>query len=158
MTVASLEIRTYVLCPYCGEGPQRVDQLFGHMTKFGPWSCAACGGSYAGTVEDDRSIRVHKLPTESSIKTWDLLKIERAPVFLIVDASRRPDDREGSKSFLYDEHTCPVNWTDRIAEIIFDGDHDPHGVATFIRSVDQSDEYEQDEVEWPLVFPEAFEK
>ena len=42
------------------------------------------------------------------------------------------EEYESNEKYFYDEHTCPTNWTSQIAEIIFEGDHDPHGVFQFV--------------------------
>lgn len=64
-----------------------------------------------------------------------------------------PDDI----GFFYEEHSCPTNWLRQCASVIEDGDNDPHGFLKFVRSVDVSGDFDEDDDEqWPMMFPEAF--
>lgn len=76
-----------------------------------------------------------------------LLKItpDLAPLYLVVrhriyppendpfDLYRGVSDDEAD-AYLYEEHTCPTNWTNDILSIISDDDEDPHGIVEWIAS------------------------
>ncbi len=83
-------------------------------------------------------------------KTLDLLVIDMAvgdgdslPLYFVVEGVAVFDDTEKMNShheYFYEEHTCPTNFI-RIPLISVDGDHDPHGVFRFVRSVWMTPEY-----------------
>lgn len=96
-------------------------------------------------------------------KSFVLLKFppRDVPVYLIIRRDRADLQymTDEHLRFLYDEHTCPINWSSGIEAFILDGDSDPHGVAEFVASCDVPEHTEgvtADEFEPGFLFPEHF--
>ena len=135
--ITQAKVRLYIPCPSCTEGHWRADQLrIGTETK---WSCETCH-KYA---------RVTRL----SEFEWETIPNgqKETPVVVTLQSVTEPkitlklnawkyahsqndtqEEYESHQRYFYNEHTCPTNWTSQIVEIIFQGDHDPHGVFEFV--------------------------
>lgn len=50
------------------------------------------------------------------------------------------DELQEQNRYFYEEHTCPTNFI-RVPLISFKGDHDPHGLFRFVRSIWMTDAY-----------------
>lgn len=139
---ATMLARTYILCPHCGEGENRVDHLFDQQEQdrdFGPWSCGECGGSYSGIVRPDRSIDL-VLREERRDRTYDLLVLppQEKPVYFLIRGSQYESHKEPlgtGKKYSYEEHSCPTNWLPNIEVLAIGDDDDPHGLLQYVRSV-----------------------
>ena len=73
-------------------------------------------------------------------KTLNLLALEPHDrlIYFVVAGMRyheRPGDDVDSSRYFYEEHSCPTNWISKTVMISVDGDTDPHGFLTFVRSV-----------------------
>lgn len=49
--------------------------------------------------------------------------------YRVLDSGKKDLDQV---SYYYNEHTCPMNWIDKIVCLWFNGDDDPHGVFEFV--------------------------
>ena len=136
---ATTILKTFILCPHCGDGETLVSHLeIGQ--QFGPWSCDDCGKSYAGVRTEtgaDLELRdKFKLPITVTLRYIHdpklILKIEAWEYdfnFKETDSERADHHR-----YHYDEGTCPTNYLHIVDKIIFDGDDDPHGLFEFVSS------------------------
>jgi hypothetical protein len=156
------ETTVSIACPYCGIGKKRVDHLIAGKlpAHVGPWSCDECGGKYgvAALSPTDVEVEPHD-DGKRYVKSYDLLVIapQENPIYFIVEGGyHSPHEFEDKgNTYFYGEHTCPTNWLQRVEAIVSEGDDDPHGIAEFVRTVDQSTV--GDDPDWSLIFPEAFE-
>ena len=97
--------------------------------------------------------------------SYALLKLEGAakPLFFVMEeryGSRDEDEYESHRKYFYEEHSCPTNWLRNCLAVIEEGDTDPHGFLTYVRSVPIQAGQELDinsEPLWNEIFPEAFE-
>lgn len=92
-----------------------------------------------------------------------LLKLEAgsSPVFIILDNPRNAGETieqiKEHQQYVFEEHSCPANWMPQCVAIIQDGDPDPHGFLTFVRSADVPEGFETyGHQDWDKIFPEAF--
>jgi hypothetical protein len=95
--------------------------------------------------------------------SFALLKLEGAakPLYFVMEERYgKPDeeDYQGNRQYFYEEHSCPTNWLPTCVAVIEDGDTDPHGFLTFVRSVPIPPGYKEDpnDERWRDLFPEAF--
>lgn len=134
----------YITCPHCGaeghEGPGGVSHLLKMNTSFGPWYCETCGYSIRGEVKDGN---VTVEPNEDKrLKTLVLLRKEHngEVIYLVVrggcfvKTNERNIDKTNNE-YLYNEHTCPVNYLNRSEFIIVDGNEDPHGLFEYVDAI-----------------------
>ncbi len=161
---ATYEVRhVFCFCPWCQEkSGQRVDHLFASApTPFGPWYCDVCGRGFTGNVDELRNVTLHKNDRDQYVRTFVLLRRADTNLFLVLDAKRhvdKDDDGHGHLQYLYEEHSCPTNWLRECVAVIDNGDADPHGFLSVIRSIDAEKNVDTDKVDWEVVFPEAFPK
>ncbi len=112
------------------------------------WYCDACGQRYELVFDPSYAdgVEVTLLPGERTVKTLDLLVLrpQDKPVYFVVEGSRLegmadPEgyNEEDGKRFMYEEHSCPINWL-RPEVIYHDGDADPHGIIKFVATRDAS--------------------
>ena len=92
-------------------------------------------------------------------KRYDILRLDPQdkPIYFIVEAFS-PDDQD-TTAYYYDEGSCPTNYISRVDTIIIEGDTDPHGIFTFVRTTDDlkfPGEAHNPVEEWAKVVPEAF--
>lgn len=161
----------YAACPNCGfdrahsVGHILADRSSNWRSSFGPWACDECGVSVTGKVNDDNSVDF-ELTEGQQVACYTLLKIEpqTAPVYFVIsdkDYNRRlgSEPFEGT-DYYYNEHTCPINWLrNQVVQVISEGDTDPHGLATYVNSMDVPpgfDESTAGDNDWRALFPEAF--
>ena len=92
---------------------------------------------------------------EDAAVALDLLMIEpdEHPVYIVVKSYMAADDPDADKEYFYEEHTCPTNVLPCEA-IIENGDEDPHGVLTFVRSIPIPADYDGT-ADWRTLFPEV---
>lgn len=96
-------------------------------------------------------------------KKYDILCLppQNKSVYFIVESLSDSDPE--SKSYYYEEHSCPTNYI-RVVEIITDGDSDPHGLFDYVKTVElpirdtirnPGESYNPD-YEYKQVIPEAY--
>lgn len=70
-------------------------------------------------------------------KSYVLLRLDpgEGPVYFLVAADRYPWTDDESDTYYYEEHTCAVNWLDRVVEVASLGEADPHGLVSVIGRV-----------------------
>jgi hypothetical protein len=158
------------ICPWCeGESGHRVDHLYdGHMpANAGPWYCKECRRSFRVKVNAPGDVELTKYEDNRPFTpSLALLKFDGkdGPVFFIMkhDRYRSSEDEtdaeiQGHQRYFYEDHSCPTNWLRECVAVIEDGDADPHGFLDFVRAVDVSVNFdEDDDSQWPILFPEAF--
>ena len=132
--------KTCVICPHCGA---QTDSTVDHLSagqSFGYWYCDKCGGAYSGKA-NGAATEITKSDKRFS-RTFDLLVLEpqKEPVYFVMAGKDYHDghinqDTVDSKRYYYEEHSCPINWIGNASMIAVDGDTDPHGFLSFVRSV-----------------------
>jgi transcription elongation factor Elf1 len=128
----------YILCPYCGKDRSRICHLFGQNISFGPWFCKECGVGYRGRVEGTKVV-VERCEA----------RFDKTTVFLrrndLVLAVEGISVEGGDPRFYYEEHTCPINYFQRVQEIydLSTGEHDPHGIFSFVGEVPEITDLEK---------------
>lgn len=136
---------TYAVCPACGADAGSIDHLLGKDMQTW-WYCDSCGQRYQLAFKSDGTVDI-TLARGRKITTMDVmvLKPQPKPVYFVVEGmrfegERDDDDRDEneSKQFLYEEHSCPINWL-RPVLMSYDGDHDPHGVIEYVCYRDESE-------------------
>jgi hypothetical protein len=102
-------------------------------------------------------------------RSMALLKLEGkdGTVYFVMEHSRYhsgdPEDEtdevnQSHQRYFFEEHSCPTNWLRECVAVIVEGDCDPHGFLDFVRAVDVPLEFdEDDDSNWPTLFPEIFE-
>lgn len=128
--------KTCIVCPHCNA---KTDSSIDHLKpgeSFGPWHCDSCGGSFTGTANGSET-QVVKGRWYFK-KTYDLLVLEPQdkPVYFVIGGRNYDGDNGEHKRYFYEEHSCPINWLRDISMISFDADVDPHGVLSYMRSVE----------------------
>ncbi len=129
----------YIACPACSQGAHTVSHKM-HGGGFGPWYCDECGQGFRGRTISGAEAEV-ELVDSRVIKTVVTLRLDPddAPITLIVegiqvlhgDEQFDPDRDE----YFYNEHTCPINFLPKVAEVIDDeGNNDPHGVFRWVKT------------------------
>lgn len=138
---AKLKTNIVFLCPHCGLAEHSENHLFPGQ-RFGPWFCDECGGSFLGNTAADETIDLELL-AERKVETLDvlLLKPQKKSVYFIVPGARYegrgPSEKTVAehKRYYYEMHSCPTNWL-KPKMVYHDGDADPHGLFTFVSTVD----------------------
>lgn len=161
--------KDFLICPWCdGESECQVSHLYGDRDfrgGFGPWACKVCNGWIEGKITGKRDVTVWKSslwrPNTDGVA---LLKFDgkEGPVFFILECSRYHGNevpksieaQQESDRYGFEEHSCPTNWLRDVVEVVRDGEIDPHGFLTFVRSVDMPEG--DDDPDWATIFPEAF--
>ncbi len=160
----------FAVCPWCdGETGSRVDHLYEDALprEAGPWYCDACGRAYRVKVMAPSVVEITKdeQSKRAFTRSMALLKLEgkEGPVFFVMDHNRYwdgPESDEENQShqrYFFEEHSCPTNWLNECVAVIENGDADPHGFLSFVRAVDVPKDFdEDDDGQWPILFPEAF--
>lgn len=157
----------FLICPWCGaKSGCRVDHLYGEAPRgFGPWYCEACGEAMEGTVQIGPLVQVHKAASTKRM-TPRLVLLKRdgpSPVYFVVSDHDHIDgveptdeERQVNAEYLYEEHSCPTNWLRDVVAVIEDGDADPHGFLSFVRACPSPPGFDEHDVDWATIFPEAF--
>ena len=132
---AELRGKTYIRCPDCGKGENRVCHLFdmSFPVDFGPWYCDACGTGYKGTIRGTADIEIALCDTPRLLKVVDVLVLEPQdrPLYVAV-ASKDYGCGLDDKRYLYEEHTCPTNWTRDVEMLMIGSNTDPHGLFQYL--------------------------
>ncbi len=131
----------YIQCPVCGEGRTWVDHLKpGFVSR---WSCQAEGDRHQFDIEVDSLGNIWTEPT-GIVYRRTKVTLQRDDITLILDTHNCSEDYEDYEglAYLYNEGTCPTNYMDEVAEIILDGDPDPHGIFEFVSAEDWKKEDE----------------
>jgi ribosomal protein L37AE/L43A len=138
--IVQAQTELHISCPKCEDGKWRADQLsVGQSTE---WSCDDCHQYFSIKRVSIGDFEVTPTKREETPVTVTLQSITEPKITLKLNAWRYGHSQKDSwedyvnhQRYFYDEHTCPNNWTSQIAEIIFEGDHDPHGVFEFVSVV-----------------------
>ena len=135
-------LRLFLVCPNCNEGEWLASHI-GDGGSFGPWFCQNCGkycrGRRVGSsfeLEPALDITREKITVTLQSKT-------NPPITLKLNSWQFAGGVEGGRQltaeecwdhtkYYYNTHTCPTNYMNEVAEIIFEGDSDPHGVFEFV--------------------------
>jgi len=139
--IVQAKIRLYIPCPSCSKGSWRADQIsVGFKTN---WSCNECQENVDIERVSETDFRTISTGKKNTPVTVTLQSVTEPKIILKLNAWKyahsqgmTSEDYESHQRYFYDEHTCPTNWTRDIVEIIFKGDHDPHGVFEFVSVID----------------------
>jgi hypothetical protein len=160
-----------ICCRNCGASMGTIDHLIDRLDKkpapitAGPWSCKGCGSSWMIEVYSETDVRSRSYrPEEIDVPCFDLLVLppQNKPVYFVARSSDYNRKIDGStkpyqgKAYFYDEHTCPTNWL-RCEHIVFDGNHDPHGLFEYVGSADSElarQQWEAEDVDFVRMFPQ----
>lgn len=148
-----VETKTHPICPECGSqtGIGTIDHLRNEQDFVTRWVCDDCGRSIKIHVVDGTLRSAEVSPAEHWVKGVAVLKLEPQdhPIYFAIEHSDyRPmsaqheseADRDESRRFLFESHSCPTNWLRPI--LVVDGaDSDPHGLLKYVlwREMDLSD-------------------
>lgn len=110
--LATLSHRTYVICPYCNKGENRIDHV--DPPKKAPytlehiWFCDECGGGYTITMYDKNKICVNPSEHRKS-QELVLLRFEGAdpPVYFVMKHDYwtvHGEHTEDNVRYYYEEH------------------------------------------------------
>lgn len=161
----------FAMCPWCDEkSGGRVDHLYDMAMpcSFGPWQCDKCKKQFRGTIiaPGDVSLVRDESARDSFSRSIALLKFDgkEGPVYFVMDHNRyhngeveSDEENQSHQRYFFEEHSCPTNWLRECVAVIEDGDCDPHGFLDFVRAVDVPEDFdEDDDGQWPILFPEAF--
>lgn len=158
----------FYLCPHCNTrssdmryyipDAQKAQCGYRQLIKHG---CDNCYMMQNVRVYADGRIELEDLGEKTTWqKCFVLLESNNngEPIFLLLDTNRHvnPDESEEERRahsrFHYNEHTCPTNWTQRIEQINFEGEPDPHGVFVFRDEVSLEEaqaRYAKAGLQWP---------
>jgi ribosomal protein S27AE len=140
MTKAEVKSWRYVSCPNCGQGQHWVEHLLGEGNRTaGPWSCGQCGVYFRLTIRGEDVFLV----MTDECKTRELIELEIPPqqhsIHMLLVHERRTSTREPdadhAREYYYEEHTCPINWINRVVHVALGDDQDPHGIAKYVRHI-----------------------
>ena len=139
--IVQAKIHLYISCPCCTKGGWRADQLnIGQSTT---WSCQCCYHEAHIKRLSENDFQIIPSGRKNTPVTVTLQSVTEPKIILKLNTWKyahnqndTQEDFESHERYFYDEHTCPTNWTKDIVEIIFRGDHDPHGVFEFVSVVD----------------------
>ncbi len=164
------EMRHYVACPACGEKAGRIDHLYSDVAKrsyrgqscdAGPWMCEECGAGYRLIVSYDDvypdlkpgtivpRVTVERAPEHDLMDTLTLLRFPDADdAYLVVAGTRPIGEKPGvNEPYVYDEHTCPVNYLGPRVELVMRGDDtDPHGLFAHVGTIDRPADIDLDDL------------
>lgn len=147
------EVRTHPVCPACGSktGVGAIDHLRSERDFKTSWSCKDCRKSIHLRIEMGTLTECSVNPSEYWVKGIALLKLDPQdhPIYFVVaHDDYRPksgdgeteEERDSSRRFLFEEHSCPTNWLRPILVMDRD-DSDPHGLLTYVawKPMDVSD-------------------
>lgn len=79
------------------------------------------------------------------------------PLYFVLRTPKYSDTWTADNAeYLYNEQTCPTNWTGDIVAVIEGADQDPHGFAQFVAMVDETQEVRDADpnIDWTEVFPQ----
>ncbi len=143
---------TKIGCPNCGAATGSLGHLLdGKSHCFGPWYCDDCGREYHGQVDTDGSVQI-RMGKSFWVKSLNVLAInpQETPIYFVVEGGEpvnpdEPRDPHHGGRYYYEEHSCPTNFVP-VELISQDGDHDPHGIFTYLGSVDRPNDDSEDAV------------
>lgn len=84
------------------------------------------------------------------------------PVFFVMDrkyhtAGEEVEELQSHDSYFFEEHSCPINWLRDCVKVIQDGDVDPHGFLSHVRSVEVPRDFDEDDDDAVRdLFPDCF--
>jgi ribosomal protein S27AE len=135
--IVQAKTQLHIPCPSCTEGGWRADHLtVGFKTT---WHCDKCQSEADIERVSESDFNVTPTGRKATPVVVTLQSVTIPKIVLKLNTWKcsfsqgdSPEDYESHQRYFYDEHICPTNWTREIVEIIFDGDHDPHGVFEFV--------------------------
>lgn len=135
--IVQAKVQLHIPCPSCLDGKWRADQLaIGQSTV---WSCQECHNEASIKRINENDFETTSRGRKDTPVTVTLQSITEPRITLKLNTWKYAhsqndslEDYESHQRYFYDEHTCPTNWTRDIVEIIFQSDHDPHGVFEFV--------------------------
>lgn len=132
------ETKHYAACPECGGKVGAIDHLAGDdLQQVGPWFCDGCerGWMIRTNGRDVCDMELSKRRWTRATVTLVLPPQSQPIVFTLhAHANETPSEEFGANSrYFYEEHTCPTNWMQDVAEIRVGDDADPHGLFEFVR-------------------------
>jgi hypothetical protein len=142
MPTAKCKMKIFLQCPACEKGEFAVSHIVAGQS-FGPWCCESCG-TYVEGVREGATFELKILPDLKREKITVTLQSKTVPPITLKLNSWQyipgttaappltPERAWDNATYFYNEHTCPTNFMREVAEIIFQGDSDPHGVFEFV--------------------------
>ncbi len=141
MAIGKTRLKLLLMCPSCTQGEFSVEHINAGQ-EFGPWCCDKCGayckGKRAGAIfemEICEDLKREKItvtlqsktqpPITLKLNTWQYMPGKDGPPLT-------PERAWDNARYYFNEHTCPTNYMRDVAEIICEGDSDPHGVFEFV--------------------------
>jgi hypothetical protein len=135
--IVQAKVQLHIPCPSCTEGKWRADQIsVGFSTR---WACQEC--HYEADVKrvSENDFEVTPTGRKETPVVVTLQSVTEPKITLKLNTwkyahsqDESPEDYREHERYFYDEHTCPTNWTREIVEVIFNSNHDPHGVFEFV--------------------------
>jgi hypothetical protein len=126
----------YIRCPGCNGSDFSVSHLaIGVNTR---WSCDKCGCCFRLEVVSHDRVDCEVIQGERTEKTRVTLQSD-GPMTIVVEGMRSVDDAaplplgDGDEYF-YNEHTCPTNYLRVLKVVAPDGDEDPHGIFSYVKT------------------------
>ncbi|HEV2674099.1 MAG TPA: hypothetical protein VGV37_06115 [Aliidongia sp.] len=171
MTRATMKTvpRLYFACPSCGyDEAHEVTHFLANQrdTCAGPWQCEECGTvvNFLWSSENQTVEITSIVARPKPVNGYMLLRLAQkteSPVWFIVEhqiytRDGPPESMEEwieHQRYWVNEHTCPTNII-RVAAIIEGADTDPHGVVEFVAFAARPDEFDEDNADWPMLFPQ----
>lgn len=131
------EVRFYAPCAGCTRGSFRIDHLKDGQVV--GWTCQKCYSENKITRLTEVDVEVVTTGKKQSPITVTLRSQTTPPIEVRLNAWKyahsendSPEDFFDHQKYFYEEHTCPTNWVSEIEEIVFEGDHDPHGLFELV--------------------------
>jgi hypothetical protein len=141
MPTGKVNLKVFLRCPACTEGEFNVCHIVAGQ-EFGPWCCEKCGtyiqGKREGATFDVKVIddlKRERITVTLQSKTEPPITLKLNSWQYLPPANAKPLTPEAAwdnARYFYNCHTCPTNYMRDVAEIICNGDPDPHGVFEFV--------------------------
>lgn len=157
------ETKEYILCPGCGADRQfNVYAEHHRQGRWGPWICYECGTAITGRFING-AYEIEVSEQDRRAKALVLVEIgeSKPPVYVMFrHMLYQPNTPEawsagGPHGYYINEHTCPTNLfagEDSVLAFIHDGDSDPHGVLRLVQLIPEPDDFDEDNVDWQMLF------
>jgi hypothetical protein len=138
---ATLLTKRFVRCPHGCAHEFSVEHLshYEDGRQFGPWFCDDCGRGWNFTKMPDGFDVTGDKKRMVFGKVILVLPPQTEPIYFTLDSSMQDRplvDREEGLQYLYEQHSCPVNWFRDMVEMQIGDNKDPHGVLKFVRYFD----------------------
>lgn len=142
-------LKLFVICPTCRKGESSIHHL--NVGFEFHWFCDECGQGYTGIRTTD-GVKGLKAEARASKKVRMLVEyVEDPRLKFIVEGielteftdKETPGEIASSHRYYIGEHTCPSNTMSAVEDVIFENDHDPHGVFQFVKVLGLEKEHVQ---------------